>query len=234
MSEDVAQVRGLILDRLWKAYESIDGRRRRAFFLLMTMSVVFGLIVVLEPQTLELPLIGFEAGLVSALLAGPLFILATCLSHLYLCAHTLKSYIAYLEHLEKAFPSALKSERLPFGWLYGNLKQRDITEMFNLYHFPIRPVRDYDDDVSKFVTRLAHVVMNVLLLVVVGLPYFVYWSVVHRLREHTVSVDSELYSLREFSLIYYEPLLLAPLLAAVYFFFRAKSARNEFRRRCFG
>jgi len=233
----------VVMNRLWTTYEVTDDRRRKAFFLLFTFSLTFGSILSFQSDETVLPLFTVSIPIQVAMEFGPVFIASLLVSYFYLCSHTLKSYVTYLEFLTKHATIESQKQTVKentFGWLYGNLKRRDITEGFNIYHFPIIPIPEYDDSFDRGPSIWGHLPINALAVIMIIFPLAVYCSCVYWIiidRDNHLNVPYSIFSQIGADLwmikVFYFGLFLLSISAYIYFKKRAKPSRAEFIKRCY-
>ena len=225
MSDKSRKSGSFLIERLWGAYEGVDTRRRRGFYLLFTATVVFGLLWVTRPAQFVLPIINTEVTLFAAMAVGPAFLLAFSGSYYYLCCHTISTYIRWLDRYQDVHSEAIESLGLSFEDLYASARQRDVTEAMNIFLIftAASPTNNYP--LPKLVRILKDLTANFLRILTVVAPLSVYLGISHWI---WVNYGTNVSRQVAFGMVgfYY---LMAPsfILALTYCYYRVKPFRDR-------
>ncbi len=231
MDDRMESLAKILLDRLWNAYEKIDERRRRAFLLLYTSSLVTVMLLA-EPGTItQVPLLNISTAQSVVLIALPLMLAALMVNYLFLCAHTITSYTQYIEFLSERYEGEIWKLSSK-GWVYGSLKMRDVSEGLNIFLFPVRPVQGYDKRVVPSASAIGHLLINLQLIIVALFPLVAY--VVSAMKAYGVTPANVCANIALECgygrlLLYAAPVAIV-LAAATYLGFRVGPARADFIR----
>lgn len=215
----------VILEPTRKAYEIVDNRRRRSFYILLSFTCAFAIVLYERPPTFKIPPFAEGLELLTVLAIAPAFIAISTVSYLYLSAHTYSNYIRYLELLRASHDGA-KDRNLV--WLHVDLKQRDVTESMN----PFSAFAGYVDvptsPMPALMRRAAYLFQGIGVFAVMSIPACLYVLLVMSLVRELEAVTS--YWIKLSAIAVYTGLGIGALLSPVYFFYRIKGRRLRYKQ----
>lgn len=212
-----------VLGKLWDAYSSTDDRRRKAFYFLYSGLAILALLSISAEETLELPFVQTEVERDVAVALIPSFILILIGRYLYLSAHSLISYVRYLDYLTICYGNELRVITSSWFEVHSLLKARDITEIFNCFLFPI-PIRPsgWATEVPKWIIYVINLIVNLGQLISIIVPVGAYLvSVMYFAYE--VSINRATHSV---ILAFYIMMGVLLILSPVYFYYRTGRTRE--------
>jgi hypothetical protein len=163
-----------LLEKLWGAYSTTDDRRRKTFYYLYSIMVVFSLLWITKEQQVPLPFFQTNVEIGMALSLAPALISILTIRYLYLCAYTKISYRTYVRFYHWAHQEDFTSMGVTFSRLYSLLKLRDLTDKLNLYEFPIRTFRGNDPQISFLFRLIVNFLLNIGIFLSVLIPISAY------------------------------------------------------------
>lgn len=162
------------LNRLWDSYALADDRRRKAFYYLFSVMAVFVILWITKDKSFELPFLKTKVDMFLAMMLAPAFIAMLTARYLYLCAHTLRAYIQFLECYEDSCREGLQKLGYSFGKLYPSFERRDITEKLNIFLFPMHLSGEWDKSINNIVGRIVCFLCNIGIILTVAIPIISY------------------------------------------------------------
>ncbi len=213
-----------LLAKLWQVYSITDDRRRKGFYYLFSSMVLFAILWIKQSQTFELPILKTQVTLMDALAMAPAFIVVLTVRYLYLCTHTLRSFITYLQQLEEYYSKDLQAIGYTFFKLHQTFRLKDLTDNLNVYLFPIKPYRGHDSSFANWTLYVIVVYLtNVAIFLTVFIPLFSYFYIIGWLLLNYPFFSSTVLGL--FGMGVYSLLGILFLLSPVHFYYRARPAR---------
>jgi hypothetical protein len=186
--------------------------------------IVFALFWLSKKEYFDLPLINVKVKMDLAIALAPSFISILTARYLYLCAHTILSYVTYLNRYIEVHKEELNNQGISFTILHATFKQRDLTENINVFLFPVKGHPDWDKEIHKAINISIKFLINIGIILTVIVPLMAYMLSVTWLG---INLDKEIFSpygiwLFAFYLFLGSLFLLFP----IYLFYRVKPARK--------
>jgi len=215
----------LILERLWHSYETITGRRRKAFFALYYSIIIISILVISPVDDGKIKFFTFEFQSWILVIFSPAIILGLMNNYLYLCSHTVVSYSNYLEEFIKQNSSELLETEYSFTHLYNSLRIRDVTTNLNLFNFPASISLAWDEGINRWLKRIATPLINFTILLTYVIPLFIYAFLI----KWNLDIDIILINgtLKSAILFFYILLGSSFVIAPIYFFGRVRKHKNR-------
>ncbi len=177
MPKNIEQKVGRILTGpVWRAKEIVDDRRRRSFYYLLSFTIIFGLLLIINYEDFSIPGIQIKLKREIAISIGPVFILITYLSYLYLCSLTLEIYMKYLRNFIISEPDV--AEIYSFIEIYNLLKRRDVTERLNPFCYSESFLRNAESKTMRAVGIIASKIYHCGILLIIFVPALLYFALI--------------------------------------------------------
>lgn len=217
-----------LLEKLWEVYKTTDDRRRKAFHYLYLAVILFILLPITERDTLILPFLpGTQLEAFIALSLVPVFMCFLLGRYIYLCGHSLRSQVVYLQHFQRCYAEQLSQLHYSLNWLQANLKLRDSTENLNCFHFPVKRPQDWER--YGGLGRALILLLNIAIAMSVIIPFIYYLAMVVWFGQH--STEHFTSQSRIGILVAYCLLGALLLFYSILMYFRVKEDREFFRQR---
>lgn len=217
------------LDKIAQAYAVIDDRRRKAFNVMLTTTVIFILIGFSKTDGIKLPILGTELDQFLTLSLAPMFVGVLFGRYFYLCAHTLKLYIRYLGIFQKTYAKEIEELGWNFADVHNSIRMRDLTEVLNPFLFPKR----FDRKFKPYLGWLLHygtvIGHNFTTLMTVIAPVTAYFACVIWFRVHYKEHMNETLGMALF--LFYIAGGIGMILVIIYFFYLTSGARSTYFER---
>ncbi len=163
-----------LLNTISRAYSVLDDRRRKAFNVLLSATAIFVLIGFSNSDGIKIPLLGVELDKFLTVALAPLFIGILFGRYFYLCSHTLRLYIKYIELFEKVYEKDIRELGWDFTDLHNSIRMRDLTEVLNPFLFPRRFGRTLQFSINCILYYFAVCAHNTVILLTIFAPAIAY------------------------------------------------------------
>ena len=157
---------------------------------------------------------------------APAFILIFSISYYYLCAHSIATYVRFLDEFYNCYYDKIIKHNMSYLHMHSSFKLRDVTGVLNIYAFRTGINRSKDKTIPTVVNKIADFFINLLIVLSLMLPAAVYAGIARWLWSHTSEHVN--YGVGLMIVVFYVLMMSVFIFGPLFFYFRVKPSRDRF------
>lgn len=170
----MSDVRDVMLQRLWAAYDHTASNRQKSLLWLGTMLGVYSVLWINRDETAKLPFLEVPVPLVVAFALLPGLVAVFASQFWMTSAHGLRAYMAFMEQFWMRYGDELTKMGISYTDIHASFKRRDVTENLCPFVVPIRPTREWSRFLPYRLAVMSNSLASIISLFLVIVPLGVY------------------------------------------------------------